>query len=156
MSAAADLDCKRLDASELGLLNGLLANFEEGCEGFGLAVGAAAGPGEPWGVFVRGCLCGAAWLRLKPGVPAEITALLVAKRWSGIGVGALLLGRLAQAAGGAGAAETRIRLAGGGRKLGETLEEAGFSGPDPESDDYPAGEWICRSAAPRPWDRKQP
>ena len=150
MSATPDLECKKLAGADLELLAGLLDAPVADREGFGLVTGS--GLGEPWGAFVHGCLCGAAWLRLNlNGDQAEITALLVSKRWSNIGIGSLLLGRLAQAAGATGAEKTRIRLTSGGLEIAATLEDAGFSGPDPESADYPAGAWYSRSSAPRPW-----
>jgi GNAT superfamily N-acetyltransferase len=143
MGDTANLECRRIVSSDRELLNGLLAAGRNGGEGFGMAAGNLSGLGDAWGVFIRGALCGVAWLRRRPGGSAmEIPALLVARNWRKTGLSELLLDRLSRTGAEAGATEALIRLdKDAGLDFLEILADSGFTGPDPASAGYPAGEW---------------
>ncbi|MDR2390241.1 MAG: hypothetical protein LBE84_00980 [Planctomycetota bacterium] len=152
MGNAADLECRRIGPDDRKLMDGLLASGREGGEWFGLESAVnPSGLGEGWGVFVRGCLCGVAWLRGRPGgKAAEIPALLVARGWRKTGLSALLLDQLSRTAAEAGAVEALIRLdRGAGPGMEEILADAGFAGPNPAGEGRPAGEWRRGLAVPK-------
>ena len=137
------LECRRLTESDGELLAGLLAVTSPGAESFGLdGAGARPGSAGAWGVFIRGALCGAAGLDgRRSGREAEIAFLLVPGNWRNTGISLLLLDSLVGEAAEGGAREVLVRLGGAPRALGELLADSGFSGPSPEDESYPAGEW---------------
>lgn len=148
MSATPDLDFRPLEKDEGELAAEFTAAAGTGDapdeERFGLEGGKPpTGSGQAWGLFVRGVLCGVAWLRPPSGGTADVPALTLARQWRGAGLTGWMLTRLAQAAAEAGASRLRVRLAEKAAPvLGEILSDADFSGPDLEAEEYPAGEWI--------------
>ncbi len=145
MSATPKLTFRRLEDPERELAGELAASAAGWnvpyVERFGRLDGRTPPAGEPWGLFIKGSLCGLAWFVPPVGGGAEVAALLVAKNWWRTGLAAWMLEELAKAAGQAGAGEIVVRLAGDGAAAGEILVDAGFSGPDPEDETYPDGEW---------------
>ncbi|MDR3078127.1 MAG: GNAT family N-acetyltransferase [Planctomycetota bacterium] len=142
MPEKRNLECRRLTEADGELLAGLLAMSRAGAEAFGLNQAGRHGATGAWGVFIQGVLCGAAGLAgRRSGREAEIAFLLVSDAWRNAGVSLLLLDALVREAGEGGAREVLARLADGPRSLGEILADAGFSGPSPKDDAYPAGEW---------------
>ena len=145
MPAAEKLVFRRLEDGERELAGELAAsaagwNAPE-MERFGKMEGPAPAAVEPWGLFIKGTLCGLARFVPPVGKSAEVTALLLAKSWWRTGLSAWMLEELAAAAGRSGASEILVRLSGAGGAAGEILVEAGFSGPDPSDAAYPDGSW---------------
>lgn len=138
MSVTPDLEMKRLEGIDRELAMSLAASVhgidDPRSECFGLAPdGAPEKGGDGWGVYIRGGLAGALWF-----AAPEITAVALPKgRW-GMGLLLFMAGELARTA----PDGLVVRLAGGGPGLGEALADAGFSGPDPEDESYPAGDWV--------------
>lgn len=149
MSATPDLDFRPLENGEGDLALELAAGRASGAECFGLGGGRPPpDAGRAWGLFVRGVLCGAAWLRPPAAGTglAEVSALVLGGKWGKAGLVGWMLTRLAHAAAEAGASRLRVRLAEAAPLLGEILTDADFSGPDPEAEGYPAGEWLRRTS----------
>lgn len=150
MSATPDLILRRLSEEEKDLALGLAASvtaFDDSrCEAWGIAPdGAPPSDAEPWGLFVRGTMAGAAWFSNAKQGTVEIAAMALPRgRW-GMGLVVWMAGEASRQVGAAGAGELLVRLESGGRKLGELLEDAGFFGPDVEDENYPRGEWrrLC-------------
>lgn len=146
MSSAPDLVFRKLDENEKELSEGLAGSAagvdDPRSEVWGIGRdGIPPESGDAWGLFVRDTLAGVAWLTPVEGGCVEIAALALPRgRW-GMGLPVWVAGEAAKAAGRAGARELVVRLSGGGMPLGEMLEDAGFLGPDIESEGYPAGEW---------------
>ncbi len=144
MTATQKLLFRRLDETEKELAGEFLAAAAgwtgPKAERFGLAAGGSPA-GEAWGLFIRESLCGLAWLASPTGGAAEVTGLVVARNWWRAGLAGWMLEELTRAASLAGAADLLVRVAGDGGATGEILADAGFSGPDPEDETFPDGEW---------------
>lgn len=149
MSAMQDMVFRPLESGEQSLVEGLVATAvvdDPQSESWGVENHALpAHPGRGWGVFIRDGLAGALWVRDPAGGVAEISALVLPRgRW-GMGLPVWMAEQVSRRLGGV---ELRVRVKHGGRALGESLEDAGFAGPDVEDETYPAGEWT--RAAPSP------
>lgn len=149
MSVTPELLFRRLGEDEIDLALGLAASVvpldEPLCEAWGIGPDGTPLPGaEVWGLFMRGTLAGAAWLSAVHFGTVEIMSLALPRgRW-GMGLVVWMAGEAAREAASGGAEELLVRLVNGGSKLGELLEDSGFSGPNIESEDYPRGEWRRR------------
>lgn len=139
---------KRLEKEDLELAVALAASMcdleHPRCEAWGIAPGRPPENAEAaWGLFIQGGLAGAAWTFTKQGATVVSAMVLPRGRW-GMGLVGFMLDRIAEETG---ARELHIRLASGGHALGESLEDAGFAGPDILDENYPVGEWKRSRAA---------
>lgn len=145
MSAADELIFRRLEDRELPLLDGLLGMAvvdDPATECWGVTPGAMpVNAGEIWGLFIRDSLAGALWLRDPQRGVAEVAALVLPrKRWK-MGLMTWMTGEIAKEARSRGAVELLARLEPCSPALAEEMEYALFTGPDPEEEGYPDGEW---------------
>ncbi len=145
MPVADDLTFRRLKDEELPLVDGLVALAvvdDPQSECWGVSEGRVPpGAGEAWGAFIRDGLAGALWFRGPQRGVVEITALVLPrKRWK-MGLTNWMTAEIAKEAKARGAVELLARINPCGPALAEELEFAFFTGPDPEEDGYPAGEW---------------
>lgn len=145
MSMVNDLVFRRLEGGDedelaLALAESVPVGAPAG-EVFGLAEGKPPpGAGEAWGLFIRDGLSGVAWMAVPPTGPAKVSALVLPRgRW-GMGLASFMLERLAATAAENGR-DTAVSLSVGDDALGEALLIAGFSGPDPEDESFPLGDW---------------
>lgn len=149
MAITQELAFRELAADEWDLAAGLaassLAPEEEESESFGLGPeGPPAPPVRAWGLFMRGGLAAALWLRPPAGESQEIAGVAIPRRRRRMGLFVWMAGELSRSLAGAGIRELRVTLTEGAPAVGEALAEAFFEGPDPEDGNYPAGEWRRR------------
>lgn len=150
MSTMPDLVFRRLEdvEREFALALGVTSHNPESPrnESFGLTPdGPPAGEGEVWGLFLRGALSAAVWLEAPRGGAMRIRAAAIPKGNWHMGLLEWMLGEIAKEYRASGVGELVVRIDQGGPAVGEALSDANFTGPDPESDDYPKGEWRRRS-----------
>lgn len=145
MSASPDLEFRKLVVSEAPLAVSLAASVgdmgDPRCEAWGLdPSGAPPSGGETWGLFMKGTLAGAVWLHRPETDVLEISGVALPRRRWGMGLILWMVDELVQKAA-EGCREIVVNLDNGGPSLGETLEDARFTGPPPGSPGYPRGEW---------------
>lgn len=145
MSSTPDLVFRRLESDEVELASALAASAhapeDAQNESFGLASDGSSPQGETWGLFLRGTMAAALWVSPPNGDTLELTAAAIPRGRRHMGLLAWMAGELARAASLAGMGTLLIRIGEGEPGLGESLADAGFSGPDPDDDGYPRGEW---------------
>lgn len=146
MSVEPDLQFRLLKEAETEQLAALIANLSGETppyrEAFGLAEAAVSeAEVERWGLFVRGTLCGAVWLKRIPGDGGEVRGMLLADGWRKTGLSEWMLGELAKSIGISGNGRLYAVLNGVGEIMGEVMTDAGFQGPSPDDETYPNGEW---------------
>ena len=149
-TANPDLYFRPLENEELELADALA---EVGAaplpqsESFGLAtLPAFKANSEVWGLFIRDTLSGVAWFDRSVAGPLPVRALALPKRRWGLGLSTWVLQQIANLEPDR---DMEIALDAGGKELGLALEEAGFTGVDPEAETYPVGIWTrtCDSIA---------
>lgn len=146
MSMAEELVFRPLESGELPLVDGLLANADVAdpkSECWGVQPGVMpANAGQAWGIFLRGALAGAAWLRPPQNGEAEIAAMLLPRgRWS-MGLIVWAAEHLAKEAKRQGAVSLAVNLSVCGEHLADEMEFAQFEAPDPITEDHPCGKWT--------------
>ncbi len=145
MSMIDDLDFRPLESGEMPLVDGLLAGADvedAKSECWGVRPGKAPdAPGAAWGVFLRGTLAGAAWLRAPRGGEAEIAGVVLPRRRWGMGLLVFIAGRFAEEAKRLGARALVANVPACGRHLADELEFALFAPPETEDENDFSGVW---------------
>lgn len=149
MTATLFLEMKRLEPADMPLALAL-ADSERGddpdSESFGLDASVELLKGcRAWGMWIKGALSGAVWVMDTPDA-AVVRALAIGRGWRCTGLFVWMLSELASGLRRDGAAGIRLAVAGGGYRLGEGLEEAGFVRPADGAEAFPAGTWSYRGA----------
>lgn len=138
------LSMRKLEPFEVELALALADSLADGdpegrSESFGLARVRAIAHGEVRGLWIKGGLAGAMWLKQPDAAGVtEVAALALAGGWRKLNLVTWMLGEAAAAGG------RRPLVAdvdGGGTGLGAAFADAGFVGPDQLDETYPAGKW---------------
>ncbi len=147
MSATPHMEFRLLEDGEQELAVALAADQagadDPSMECWGLGdSGAAPLNCQPYGLFIKGALAGVIWLFPHQQAVVEAKALVLPKARRGMG---LMEWMLQSAAGEMAKQDMKglfINLSGGGERIGEKLEEAGFHGPQLADPGYPRGRWL--------------